>query len=71
MANMKEVNKSIKFAFKGLDIVAVRGCGYIYYDGLDGFDQIDSLYTNPVTTSTEIVIKLVLQDIKHYLENKE
>lgn len=70
MANMKEVNKVIKCEFKNLDIVAVRGDGYIYYSGADGFDQIASLYTNPVTTSTEIVIKLVLQDIKHYLENK-
>lgn len=71
MANMKEVNKAIKSEFKGLNIEAVRAGGYIYYAGDDGFDQIESLYTNPVTTSTEIVIKLVLQDIKHYLENKE
>ena len=71
MANMKEVNKAIKSEFKGLDIVAVKGDGYIYYDGKDGFDEIDSLYTNPFTSKTDVVVKLVIQDIKNYLENKE
>lgn len=68
MANMTVVNKAIKTKFPTLDIQVIRGDGYIYFDGKDGFDKIDSTYVNPVSTSTETVIKLVIQDIEHYLK---
>lgn len=68
MANFKEVNKAIKTMFPNLNIDIVRGDGYIYYDG-DEFDNIDSLYTHPVSTPTDDVIRLCVDDIEDYLIN--
>lgn len=67
MANFKEVNKAVKLAFPKLDIEVVRGNGYVYFDGNDGFDKIDSIYTHPTSTSTETLIRLVLEDIRHHI----
>lgn len=63
MANMREVNKAIRKAFPGLDIEAVRGRGYVYFAGADGFDKIPSVYVDPVQTRTENLIRIVLADI--------
>lgn len=52
MANFRKVNAEIK-AITGMDIEAVRGEGYVYFDGKDGFDKIESIYANPVTTPTD------------------
>lgn len=64
MANMKAVNKAVKAEFPNMDVEAVRGDGYVYFDGADGFDKIPSLYANPVVTSTESMIQMVLSDIR-------
>jgi hypothetical protein len=63
MANFREVNKAIRKAFPGLDVQAVRGHGYIYFSGADGFDKVDSVYVDPVQTSTANVIRFVLENI--------
>lgn len=68
MANMREVNKAIKVNWPNLDIQVVRGDGYVYYDGVDGFDKIESLMVNPVSCKTNILTHLVFQDIEHHLE---
>lgn len=52
MANMKEVNKAIKRQFPDLDIEAVRGDGYVYFDGDDGLDVVPSIYAHPPVTPT-------------------
>ncbi len=70
MAKFREVNKAIKLMFPSLDIEAVKGNGYVYFDGKDGFDKIESLYgANPATTDTETMIRLVLEQITDYTEN--
>lgn len=71
MANFADVNKAIKKAFPGKKIVAVRGPGYVYFEGDDGFDKIKAIYSNPQTTSTEDMIRMVLEDISSYLEEQE
>lgn len=42
MSNMAKVNKAIKKTFPDLDIEAVRGCGYVYFSGVDGFYRVAS-----------------------------
>lgn len=64
MANFKDVNKAIKAAFPDLDVQAVRGEGYVYFDGADGFDKVKSLWSNPVTTPTDIMIHLCKEEIQ-------
>ena len=66
MANMLAVNKAIRKAYPLLDIEAVRGDGYVYFDGKDGFDLLDSIYSNPPTTQTSTMIRLCLAEIKWY-----
>ena len=63
MANMREVNKAIKKHFADKDIEAVRGDGYIFFDGDDGFDKIQSIFSNPSTTSIPDMIRMVLDQI--------
>lgn len=64
MANFSNINKKVKKMFPTLDIVVVRGEGYVYFDGEDGFDKIDSIYCHPTSTSTETLLKLVVQNIE-------
>ena len=64
MANFKEVNKAIRTAFPTLDIEVVRGSGYVYFTGRDGFAKVDSVYTNPTTTSTTDMIRMVVENIE-------
>lgn len=71
MANMKEVNKAIKKTFPSLDVYLVKGSGYVYYDGEDGFDKIDSLYSNPVSTKTADMIKMAIEDINNVYGEEE
>ena len=63
MANFKKVNQAIK-ATTDLDIEAVRGDGYIYFSGDDGFDKISSICVHPPTTSTATVTRLCLEEIR-------
>ena len=62
MANLKKVNKTIKTT-TGLDIEVVRGDGYVWFDGDDGFDKIDSVYAHPVTTTTDEMTRFCLAAI--------
>ena len=62
MANLRTEHKTIKTQ-TDLDIVAVRGDGYVYFDGADGFDKIPSLYVNPVHTPTDEMIELCLEHL--------
>ena len=63
MANFAAVNKAIKKTFPTLDIQAVRFKGYVYFDGDDGFDKINSIYSHPTSTSTDTMIRLCLNEI--------
>lgn len=67
MANFKQVNVEIKKAFPALDIEVVRGEGYVYFTGEDGYDTLESIYTHPVSTSTEDVIRLCIDEIESSL----
>ena len=71
MANMREVNRAIKAAFPALQIEAVRGDGYIYFIGDDGFDKIRSIYTHPVSTSTATLVRMCLERIAEELKEQE
>jgi hypothetical protein len=69
MANMKEVNKYIKTNYPNLEIEAVRGEGYVYFVSKD--HEINSIYAHPVSTDTNTMADLVLEEIQSYLlENK-
>jgi len=71
MAIMKVVNQYIKTNFPEYDIEAVRGDGYVYFDGNDGYDKIESIMCNPVSTSTDDMVDIVLAQIDDYIRNKE
>lgn len=65
MANFKQINKAIKKEFPNLDIKAVRGDGYIYFDGADGLDIVDSIMAHPPSLYTEDAIRLCIFEIHH------
>ncbi|MGX8249047.1 hypothetical protein [Escherichia coli] len=71
MANFAAVNKAIKKAFPTLDIEAVRCNGYVYFDGDDGFDRIQSIYSHPTSTTTETMIRLCIRQINEEFEAGE
>jgi len=62
MANFRKVNAEIK-TITGMDIEAVRGDGYVYFDGKDGFDKVASVYVHPVTTPTDEMLRLCIESI--------
>jgi hypothetical protein len=64
MANMAAVNKAIKSRFPHLDIEVVRGDGYVYFDGADGFDKIESIMTHPVCVTTANLARMVIEEIE-------
>jgi hypothetical protein len=68
MANFKQVNKSVKKEFPDLHIEVVRGDGYVYFDGMDAFDRIDSIMTHPTSTTTEDLARLCIEEIKYSLK---
>jgi hypothetical protein len=65
MANFSKVNSAVRKQFPDLDIEAVRGVGYVYFNGDDGFDIVDSIYSHPVSTTTDDMIKMVIENIKY------
>lgn len=69
LANFAAVNKAIKKAFPSLDIQAVRCKGYVYFDGDDGFDKIESIYAHPTSTATDTMIRLCVNEINRAIEN--
>lgn len=68
MANFKKVNQAVKSEFPNLDIEVVRGSGYVYFDGNDGFDKIDAIYVNPTCVSTEDLVRFCIENIKDSLK---
>jgi hypothetical protein len=64
MANMTAVNKAIKQQFPDLDIEAVRGSGYVYFDGDDGFNSVESIYAHPSVTPTDDMIRMCIDGIE-------
>jgi len=65
MANMKSVNKIIKAKYPHLEIEAVRGDCYVYF--VFGVHTVDSLYVNPVTTNTDTLAELAIDQINDFL----
>ena len=66
MANFREVNRRVRQSFPTLGVEVVRGEGYVYFDGYDGW-MIPSIYTHPVSTSTESVVNMCISEIKDWL----
>ena len=64
MANMTAVNRAIRKQFPDLDIEAVRGDGYVYFGGDDGFYIISSIYAHPFVTPTADMIRMCIDSIK-------
>ena len=69
MANMRIVNQYIKTNFPDLEVEAVRGEGYVYFDGEDGFDKIESIYVNPVSISTDDLMEIIMETLDEYERN--
>jgi hypothetical protein len=69
MANMRIVNQYIKTNFPDLKVEAVRGEGYVYFDGEDGFDKIESIYVNPVSISTDDLMEIIMETLDEYERN--
>ena len=65
MANMRIVNQYIKTNFPDLKVEAVRGEGYVYFDGEDGLD-IGSIYVNPVSISTDDLMEIIMETLDEY-----
>ena len=63
MANMMAVNRAIKKQFPDLDIEAVRGDGYVYFGGDDGFGVIPSIYAHHKVTPTGDMIRMCIENI--------
>ena len=63
MANFAAVNKALKAAHPALNIEVVRGQGYVYFGGDDGFDKIDSIFVHPVSISTEDLTRIVIEAV--------
>lgn len=71
MANMRIVNRYVKTNFPTLKIEAVRGDGYVYFDGEDGFDKVESLMVCSTSVSTETLVDMVMEQIQDaYLEEQ-
>lgn len=71
MANMKHVNQYIKANWPELDIEAVRGDGYVYFDGADGFDKVESIYVHAPSISTRDLVDLCMENIQDAVTHKE
>lgn len=71
MANFLAVNKALKKAFPDLNIKAVRGAGYVYFDGNDGFDKVSSIYVNPTSINTAEMIQLVIEAVSYQQEQTD
>jgi hypothetical protein len=66
MDNMRHVNQYIKTNFPDLKVEAVRGEGYVYFDGEDDFDKIESIYVNPVSISTDDLMEIIMETLDEY-----
>lgn len=64
MANFQAVNAYIRKTFPKLDVSLVRGEGYVYFDGNDGWQKIPALWVHPTSTSTDSMVGMVCQEIR-------
>ena len=64
MANFAAVNRALKAAYPALDIEVVRGDGYVYFGGDDGFDKIDSIVVYLTSTSTADLTRLAIEAVE-------
>jgi hypothetical protein len=69
MANMRIVNQYIKTNFPTLKIGAVRGSGYVYFDGEDGFDKVESLMVCSTSVTTNDLVDMVIEQIANVYPN--
>lgn len=68
MANFKKVNQQVKSKFPGMDVEVVRGDGYVYFAG-EYYDKIDSIMTHPVSTSTDDLIRMAVEEIEYAIKH--
>jgi hypothetical protein len=47
-------------------VEAVRGDGYVYFDGEEGFDKIESIYVNPVSIPTDVLVGIIMESLDEY-----
>ena len=71
MAIFSTVNKQLRKQFPELDVEVVRGEGYVYFDGDDGFDKIPPINCHPVVTSTENLTRWAIDAVAEYKEKKQ
>lgn len=64
MPSFKKVNKAIAEAFPFLDIEAVNGGTYIYFEGYDGFDKVESVMCYVRSISTADLERLCIEAIQ-------
>lgn len=69
MANFAEVNKAIKTAYPNADIQAVRFKDYVFFEGVDGWDNIRSVYSHPTSTPTESMSRLCMVAIDDAIQD--
>ena len=69
MANMRIVNQYIKTNFPTLKTEAVRGDGYVYFDGEDGFDKVESLMVCSKSVTTDDLVDMVIEQIADVYTN--
>lgn len=67
MAQFHKVNRQIKKQFPALDIEVIRGEGYVYFIGEDGY-KLDSIMTHPTSTSTEDLIRMCVDEIESLVD---
>jgi hypothetical protein len=60
----------LKATFAKLDIKAVRGAGYVYFVGNDGFDKVNSIYVHPTSINTAEMIQIVIEAVSYQQESK-
>jgi hypothetical protein len=71
MARIESLNRAIAKEFPDLDIKAVAGRGYVYFDGGDGFDKVESLMIHLPSLDTEKAKKLVIGHIRENVQNNQ
>ena len=61
---MKSINKALKKMYPDKDIEVVSGDGYVYFDGDDGFDKIETIWIHPKSVGMKVLKEIVLNHVK-------
>ena len=70
MANFHKVNKILNKMYPDLDVIVIRGEGYVYFTGLDSERlNIESIMTHPVSTDTHALINMCISEINEGLKS--